>query len=809
MNHLKNVFRSLMRQKFSSFINILGLALGMGSFIIITIFVYTEMKYDRFHEKGDRIYRIVGNIFNPNSFSAALPLPFYPHLKEEVPELEEVVRVRGAFMPPELSTDSISISQSGVLFVDPEFLSVFSYGLLAGDLNAFGEDPNSILITSEVAERLFGSENPIGRTVRYYNAFNLVVRGVLEDVPEYSHLQFSALIPFEFQRSINTFPFVTWGNYSTTFYAQVSEGTDIPLLEEKIFSLFAGLRNIDFSDGQSRFILQPLRSIYLGSGNISSATVPVLSGNQSAVYIFSVSAVLILLLACLNYVNLTSAKSTMRAREVGVRKVLGAGVGSLVRKFLVESFFVSLFAMVIGIALVEISLPYFANFSGKDIGFFNIPISMRIAYLAGLLLLVTLLSGLYPAFILSRFKPVTVLKGSSALISRQLQGRSGPNFRMRQLMIIAQFAISTGLIIASLIMYGQTHHALKHSGFERESLMVVKNRAGGAMTQRYYAIRNELEKYPYIKQVSAGSHVPTQSLGLISDLRQPHQAIEERELVYIAYVDFGYFETLGINISCGRSFEQLNATDSSEVVILNRTAAKNLQIKEADGTLLTGFGEEQNRRVIGIIEDVHFRSVIEKVNPKAFIVRHTGGYQAPASNKILIRYESGYLGEVFNAVEMAWQNHAPEGNALDYFFMDNQYENLYRSELQMGKVALIFTILAILIAAMGLLGTTVYVMEARKKEMGVRKVLGATTARLSAMITKEFTILIVLANVVAWPLTFYFMSRWLGQFAYRMEVSIWIFLLAGLTGLLLALIIINSLVYRQAIRNPVESLKYE
>ncbi len=809
MSHLKNVFRSLMRQKFSSLINIIGLALGMGSFMIITIFVYTEMKFDRFHEKGDRIYRIVGNTFNPSSFSATLPLPFYPHLKEEVPELEEVIRVRGAFMPPELATDSISISQSGVLFVDPEFMTVFSFGLLAGDLNAFGEDPNSILITAEVAERLFGNENPIGKTVRYYNAFNLVVRGVLEDVPEYSHLQFSALIPFEFQRSLNTFPFVTWGNYSTTFYAQVREGSDIPLLEEKLLSLYAGLRNRDFSDGQSRFILQPLRSIYLASDDISSATVPVLSGNQSAVYIFSVSAVLILLLACLNYVNLTSAKSTMRAREVGVRKVLGAGVGSLVRKFLVESFYVSLFALVIGIALVEIALPYFANFSGKDIGFFNIPISMRIAYLAGLLLLVTLLSGLYPAFILSRLKTVTVLKGSSALISRQLQGRSGPNFRMRQVMIIAQFAISTGLIIASLIMYGQTHHALKHSGFERESLLVVKNRAGGAMTQRYNAIRNELEKYPYITQVSGGSHVPTQSLGLMSGLRQPHQDTEDCKLVYIAYVDFGYFEALGVNISCGRSFDLLNATDSSEVVILNRTAANDLEIREADGILLTGFGDEYNRRVIGIVEDVHFRSVLKKVNPKAFLIRHTAGYQPPASNQILIRYETGYLADVSNAVDIAWQNHAPEGETLEYFFMNTQYENLYRSELQTGKVALIFTILAILIAAMGLLGTTVYVMEARKKEMGIRKVLGATTARLSAMITKEFTILIVLANVIAWPLTFYFMSRWLDQFAYRLEVSIWIFLLAGMTGLLLALLIVNSLVYRQAIRNPVESLKYE
>ncbi len=809
MNHLKVLYRCLFRQKFSSIINILGLALGIGSFILIAIFVYSESQFDRFHERGENIYRLTGNTFNPNSHAAIVPLPFYSIIKDNVPGIEEVVRVQGAFMPPDLVAGDVSISQPGVLFIDPEFMTVFSFGLVSGNLDAFADDPNSILISREVASRFFGDEDPVGQIIRYYDAFPLVVRGVLDEVPEYSHLQYSALINIEFQRSFSPGQFESWGSHTTTFYMLVQEGADIHMLEDKLLALYGEATNIDFSDGLRHFHLQPLRNVYLGSGEISSPTVPVLAGNQSAIYIFSISAVLILLLACLNYVNLASATSTMRAREVGIRKVLGAGHGSLVRKYLGESLLVVSVSLLIGIALVELVFPYFSDFTGRDIGFFSVPPALLIVSLAFLLFFVTIMSGMYPAFVISRFQPVTVLKGSAALISRQLQGRSGPNFRFRQLLIIFQFAISTGLIISSLIMYNQTSHALMHSGFERESLLVLRNHANERMTQRYQAIRADLEQYSFITGVSSGTHVPTQSLGYMTRLWEPHLSLEESRLVYLTYVDFGYFETLGARVSSGRLFDMRNATDSIETVVLNRTAANDLGIREADGTLLTGFGDQTPKRVIGIVEDIHFRSVHEKINPKAFYIQHTRQIQPPASYQILVRYDTKNLSEVTSAIEMAWQKHGPEGEPPNFFFMDSHYENLYRHELQTGKVALIFTFLAILIAALGLLGTTVYVMEARKKELGIRKVLGATTLRLSGMISREFTLLIILANVIAWPLTFYFMASWLDQFAYRIEITIWMFILAGLMSLLLALGIVNGLVFKQAVQNPIEALKYE
>ncbi len=809
MRDLKVAIRCLYRQRFSSLINVFGLAVGIGSFILIAVYVYNESRFDRFHEQGDNIYRLTSNIFNPNSESAIVPLPFYPVLKENVPEIEEVVRVQGAYGTPMFSFEDQKFRQSGVLFADPEFLTVFSFDLADGSLEEFANDPGSIFVTREFASSFFGQEDPTGQVIKYFDALPLVIRGVLDDAPEHSHIQFSAVANIEFLRTFGPGPFESWGSHTTTFYLRLQEGTDIAMLEDKLLGLYADASNMDLSDGLRRLQLQPLQNVYLGSGDISSPTVPVLAGNQFAVYIFSISAILILLLACLNYVNLASAKSTMRAREVGVRKVLGAGQAGLVKKFLGESLLLVLISMLVGIALVELVFPYFSGFSGKEIGFFSIPPAVLFVSLAVLLLVVTVLSGIYPAFVLSRFQPVTVLKGSSALIGRQLKGRSGPSFRFRQLLIVFQFAISTGLIICSLILYSQTRHALTTTGFERKSLLVIRNVLGEEMTSRYHAIRAELEHYPFIKKVSAGNNVPTQRVGYMTQLAEPPLPIDEGKPVFLTYVDYGYFETLGAKISSGRFFSPEYATDNTEAVVLNRTAANHLGIREADGTLLNGFGDRVPRRVIGIVEDIHFRSMLETVNPKAFYIQHEHATMPPASYHILVKFDAENLSMVSGVIEDAWEKHGPEGELADFFFMDSHYEILYRDELQTGRVALIFTFLAILIATLGLLGTTVYVMEARKKELGIRKVLGATSARLSAMISREFALLIFLANIIAWPLTFYLMSRWLDQFAYRTEVTIWVFLLAGLTGLLLALGIVNGLMLKQAGQNPVESLKYE
>ncbi len=809
MLSLKIIFRRLFRQKFSSLINILGLSVGIASFLLISLYVYDEYQYDRFHKNGEQIFRLSGNTFNPNSMASIMPLRFYPYIKERVPEAEAVVRTQAPFRDPSLERGDNSLIQPDVLFADPELLSVFCFDLIQGSVEEFAADHNGVLIGREVAKKLFDDEYPVGETIMYNGALPLVVRGILDDIPKHSHLQFSVLIHFEFLRSLNTFAFETWGNYSTTYYMLVQENADIPALESKLLNLFAEAQNVDYSDGTRHFYLQPLHDIYLGSALISSPTVPVLAGNQRAIHLFSLSAILILLLACFNYVNLASAKSTSRAREVGVRKVLGAGKKGLIRYFLFDSLLVTFISLALGMLMVEIALPYFSDFSGKDLAFISMPPHLLIIYLLLILTGVTLFSGLYPSMVVARFNPLATLKGSPTMISRNLNNPSGSGFRLRQLLIVLQFAISIGLVICSVVMYQQNSHVLKHNGFDSESLVVVRNITDRQITQRYNAFRTEMGQYPYVRQISAGTHVPTQSLGYMSRVMKPGQSVGEGKPVYMTYVDFGYFETLGARISSGRSFDRQNATDSTDVVIINRTAANDLGITEADGTMLRGLGSDNPKRLIGIVEDIHFRSVQEKVRSKAFFIHFDFQYQPPASFHMMIKYDNDDVAEVTQAIQTAWRNHAPEDAVLDYFFMDERYQSLYREEMQTSQVARIFTFLAILIAAMGLMGTTVYVMEARKKEFGIRKVLGASTARLSRMVSGEFSLLILIANIISWPTAFYFMSRWLDHFAYRIEISIWVFMIAGLLGLLMTLIIVNSLALNQAGKNPVEVLKYE
>ncbi len=808
MIFFKLAVRNMLRQKFSFLVNVFGLALGIGSFLLISFYVYDETRYDLFHEKGERIFRLTGNLFNPNSTMALMPLLFYPVIVDNVPEVEQLVRVQAPSRPPDLSYGEQSIGSPDILFADPEIFQIFSFALTSGSADAFADDHNGIIIDAGLAEKLFGDEPPVGKVIRY-GSHNLTVRGVMEKVPRHSHLQFSALIHFEYLRPVNAFAFETWGNYSTVFYALLRSDADIPAVENRLLDLFVEARGFAPADDSQHFRLQPLFNVYLGSDGIGSGTVPILTGNSTAIRIFALSAVLILLLACFNYVNLSTARSTGRAREVGVRKVLGANKNTLVRNFLGESLLISIAAMLLALVLVELSLPYFSSLSGKTLSFSSMPPGLLALYLMAIVAGVALLAGLYPSLLISGFDPVAVLKGSPALIGRSLQGRSGPAFRFRQLLIILQFAISIGLVISTLVMYQQTRHALRQSGFDMESLVVVRNVTDAQITQRYHAMRTQLEQHPFIAQISAGTHVPTQHLGLMSQLRQPHQPREEAKLIYLTYVDFGYFETLGVPVASGRSFDVRMHTDSTDAVILNRSAANELGIAEADGSAMLNMGGNGTKRVIGIVEDIHFRSVSEKVRPKAFYINHVHQYQPPAGLQLLIRFNTGSIARVMEAINAAWAEHAPEGADLEYFFMDAQYENLYREELQTGKVARIFTVLAILIAAMGLLGTTIYVMEARKKEFGIRKVLGASTLRLSHMVSKEFGLLVVLANLIAWPLTFYFMSNWLDHFAYRIELTIWVFISAGLLGLLLALVIVNSLALRQAGKNPVESIKYE
>lgn len=810
LNFFKLTLRNLLRNRFSTIVNLLGLALGFATFILIALYVYDENQYDKFHEKGDRIFRLYHNTFNPERQMTNLPALLYDPLVEGLPEAEAIVRIFGDHTKSVFEHNEKRFRQERIFFADPSFFDIFSFGIEKGSIDFFRENIQSILITPAVAEKFFEDENPVGQTLRYSDALDLVVAGILKEPPVLSHLQFEVIINLEARRQFSAHMFENWGNYSSHYYFLLRPDANPEEVADKALGLFTEARGANFQSENVRLWLQPLKEVYLGSGRIETSGFGVGSGNPSTVAIFAISSILILLLACFNYVNLATAKAVSRAREVGMRKVLGANRKNLTWYFLSESFVLVFVALVFGVALAELAVPLFAQMTGKQVSLGMISPVFLITGLLFLLMIVGFISGLYPAFVMSRFEPVKVLKGSTAISGQQMRNMLGINLRMRQVLLILQFAVSIGLVVGSLVILGQTRHALNNAGFKKEAIIIVRNNWSPEMINVYNRFRNEMSQYPFVDAISTGLHVPGEHIGNQGYLRQPDQTREEAQLTVFASVDYNYFDVLGAKIIEGRNFDAQMATDSSEAVILNQSAVRALGLEDPVGTMITGFWDTQNRtkRIIGVVEDIHFLSMHQPVLPTAFLFWFYYRDYSPASHQFMVKINSASLVEPVETIKKVWGDIVPS-HPIDFYFLEERYENMYRAEIQTGNSARVFTILALLIACMGLLGTTAYIMEARKKEFGIRKVLGASVFRLTRMISFEFSILVLLSVIIAWPVTYYFLSRWLDNFVYRINLSHWFFIAAGLACWLLAMITINILAYNQARKNPVEALKYE
>ena len=807
-NFFKLTLRNLMRQKFSSFVNLAGLAIGFASFILIALYVYDEMQYDCFHEKGERIYRLYSNSFHPDRQMANLPALLYEPLLENLPEAEKVVRVIAERGDPVLEYGEEKSRQTGVIYVDPDFFEIFNIELERGSLEAFRENPYALIISREVGVKYFGQKDPLGLSLRFQDGKEFVIAGILKEVPRRTHMQFSVIGNYEVWRDKNAFMFQTWGNFSSNYYLLLHPGANAGEVASKVMDIFCEASGIPHKDRGRQLWLQPLRDIYLGSGKIESAGFPIATGNPHFLRIFSVFAILILSLACFNYVNLSTAKSTLRAREVGIRKVLGSSRGKLLGFFLAESFLVVFLALIISLMLAGAAIPLFLQITGKQLSFLMMDFGILLPGLIILGLITGLISGIYPAMVMARFQPVHVLKGSAMLIGQQT-GWQGVNLRFRQLLIVMQFAISIGLVLASIVIYSQTRHGLTHNGFQKEALVVVRNPWSEEMYQVYNRFRNDLSQYAFVEGISAGLHVPGEQIGNQGYLRQTHQANEEAQPIVFVTVDFNYFEVLGARMAEGRNFDPQMFSDSTQAVILNQSAVKVLGLEEPVGAQLTGFWDGvAQKRVVGVVEDIHYQSMHRLVQPAAFVICMGCQGYPPAVLKFMVRIRSTSLTQPVAVIRQVWEEIAP-WYPIDFFFLDKHYETMYQQELQAANASRAFTILAVLIACMGLLGTTLYIMETRRKEFGVRKVLGASVLKLTGMISREFSLLILLAAIIAWPLTYYFLSQWLDTFVYRIQISWWYFAAAGLFGWLLAMITVNALAWKQARKNPVESLKYE
>jgi putative ABC transport system permease protein len=757
-----------------------------------------ELTYDKYHKNPERIYRVTyeSDHHGKTTYTAQTPAPLGPALLKEYPEIRDYVRV---FRFDVLLNRGEKRFFETIHFTDESIFDIFTFPLLQGDTETALKEPNSIVLTEESAEKYFGGEDPIDKILTVNSNRDFIVTGVLKNIPRNSHFSFDFLVPIEAFFQINSGRREDWGYVSYYNYLLVENGFSPADFEKKlppfvmkyIGGNFRDLfgENIDQVPSMYKFHLQPLLKIHLHS-HLEDEMEP--NGNITYVYIFSTIALFILFIACINFVNLSTGRASSRAREVGIRKVVGARRGELIKQFLGESFFLSFISFLIALVLVELFLPVFNSLSGKElaISFFG-NWTFLVAFL-GILIAVGILSGSYPAFLLSAFIPVDVLKGRiTAKVS------TAP---IKKGLVVFQFAISTILVVGTVIIYNQMIFVRnKNLGFDKEHLVIVYDQ-NRRVVGRYESFKNELLKNPNIIATSASSGLPVNIFSK-STARPMGAEFDEAILLPVIAVNYDFIDTYGLELVSGRKFSRKFETDAKEALIINEAAAEKFGWEDPIGEMMDVIGGRKGR-IIGVLKNFHFSSLHESIEPLVLYI------QPFFCRYFSIRIRSQDIPHTIAVIEKTWRKFAP-ARPFEYSFLDDGLDRLYRAEMRLGKIFIYFTILAIFIACLGLYGLSSFTAEQRTKEIGIRKVLGASIGNIIFMLSKEFTKWVIVANFIAWPIAYYAMNRWLQNFAYRISISVWIFILSTALALFIAFFTISFQVVKAAVINPVESLRYE
>lgn len=789
-NHIKIALRYLWRQKGYSLINVAGLAVGIAVCALIFLWVRDELSYDRFHEKADRIYRVLWDArYGDNEWRLArTPVPLADALREQFPDVERVVRFTTAALTLRLGEDWAN--EQSVLRTEEAFFHIFTVPFISGDPRTALNHPNAVVLTEEAARRYFPDEDPVGSTLETNDGTVLQVTGVVERFPSQSHLHFDFLVPLDATK-LPEWQRTSWGSPPVYTYLAISEGADALEVEARLqdFVRRTVVPEGPFAEGENHYSL-PLE--HLTDIHLLSRAERDLSpgGNSVYVYLFSIIGIFILILACINFINLATARAAGRAKEVGVRKVLGSPRVQLIRQFLVETFVYVIGAMVLAMILIGLVLPSFNQFSGKEfeMGHFGSPFPLLL--LAGITVFVTLAAGMYPAFFLSAFRPVHALKGAHLLNMRRDGLRNG--------LVVVQFCISVMLIAGTLVVRNQLQYVQsKQLGFEKEHVLVIEN--AGNLGNQYGVFRDRLEAQPAVLRTSGTQSLPGHLFD--STIFEPEQpANYEQSSVNYAWVDEAYVEVLDLEFVAGRNFSPSRSSDSSSFLI-NEEASRALGWTDPIGRTLT-MGNGIRGPVIGVVKDFHYESLHTKIEPIFFpFVRWTPSYLA-------VRLQPGDVSHGLESVKQIWDEFVPQ-RPFSYSFLDQDYEKLYDSERQVARVFGVFAMLALFIACVGLAGLTSYSVVQRTKEIGIRKVVGASVYSIVALLSRDFVKLVCLSLLVATPLAYYLMQQWLEDFAYRIEIGPGVFLLAGAAALLIAMLTVTYQSVKAALTDPVKSLRYE
>jgi putative ABC transport system permease protein len=795
-NYLKIAFRNLKRHKAYSFVNIVGLSIGIASCILLLSYMHYELSFDKSHDKADRIYRVVaqGEMAGEAYSNAKIPASMTSILLSDYPEIENVVRFASDIFDMFRYKD-IKFFEPHFLYADNSVFQVFSYSFIRGDMQTALKVPNTIVLTQETARKFFGEEDPMGKVIRFNDKADLTVTGIMQKPHSNSHLQFNMLISFETFLKYRSWAAQSKTVFSSYTYLLLKEGVTIENFKVKLTDFLDRHIGEQFKPmgGKLTCRLQPLTSIHLHSRLLNDTP-----GNTSVyyVYTFSVIAALILLVACINYINLSTARSSARAKEVGMRKVLGGLRGQIVRQFVGESLLYGIIAFLLGMLMVIAALPAFRDLTGQSISMSFLSRPMFYAEGFTILLFVWIVSGWYPAIILSRFRPVKILKG--------LYFKGSRSSRLRNTLVIFQFSILVSLIVMTVGIFSQLHYIRhKNLGFHKEQLVYMKFHNDQSDNDnriiRMNSIKEELSALNAVVAATLSSHVP--GTKYYQGQYVPEGYPENQSFTMEEYaVDDVFFNALEIGIVEGRGFKKEMMSDAENSVIINETAAKSLGWKNSLGKQIMEYGNK-NYTIIGVAKDFHSRSLHHAIEPMIFknlADFHTLTLRIKSEN---IPYTLKLIGEI-------WDKFEPE-HPFEYFFLDDTIDALYKTEIRMGKAIQVFTYLAICIGCLGLFGLVSFLTEQQTKEIGIRKVLGASESSIVFLLSKQSTKWVLISNIFSWPTAYFIMNEWLKSFAYRINISIWVFVLSGMLAVGIALITVSYQAFRAAWANPVDSLRYE
>lgn len=781
-------FRNISRQKAFTFINITGLAIGLAASLLILLWIQDELSYDRFHEKGEMIYRVEEDQFYSGEryHVTVTPHPSGPVWKEKIPEIADQARVNR--MPRVLFRRGENVFfESSIVASDSGLFRMFTFPLLLGDPENLLTSPHSIVLTKKLADKYFGDENPIGKTITVENRYQFMVTGVMKDIPENSVFSFEGVIPYSFLHEIGAVS-TSWGNNSIYTFVELRKGVDIEGVNKKLTDVVLEY----YPETETKFMVFPFHDIHLHAQFGFRET----RGPVIVVWIFSLIAVFILLIACINFINLSTAKASSRARETGIRKVLGADRKTMIFHFMSESLILVGLSMMLALVIVGLSLELFNNVSGKQFILSDLLEGKFIISFLATGVVAGLVSGLYPAFYLSSARPVATLKGDT------MSGKG--NGSLRKALVVLQFTLSVIIAVSAVFLYMQLKFLQnKDLGYDKENLIAIP--MSEEMTGKYYSLKEELLKQTYIQGVTAGLHNPVHMGSNSGGARWDGMDPDRHVLIGTNGVDYDYLETMKMELASGRSFSRDftadMARDTTGNFLINEEVARIMGIGDPVGKNFRFMG--LNGTIVGVLKNFHFKGADEPIEPMAFALADTAYLRI-----MLVRLTPGKTEESLAAVEKTWNSVITEF-PLDYTFVDQDYENLFRSEIRLTDLLKYFTVLALIIASLGLYGLSSYATERRTNEIGVRKVMGADSLSVMFTMAREFLFLVLIALAIALPAGWFLVNKLLQQFAYRIDISILIFILIAAATLILAALTVGYQAYRASCTNPATAIKRE